>query len=297
MSDPVLAVHGGAGDAPIDDAGRPDAERELVAALTAGWAILQAGGPALDAVEVAVASLERGGRFNAGRGAVPDREGGVSLDAAIMDGATRAAGAVAAVTGISDAIAAARRVMERSGHVLMAGPAADRFALEAGIPAAGPGTFLHGGIRTPGTVGAVARDGRGNLAAATSTGGIRGKLPGRVGDSALIGAGTWADRRCAVSATGMGELFIRSAFGHQVACALSMGGLTLGEAADRALADVVGLGGQGGCIALDADGTVVMPFSTPVMYRGVIDIIGPPRIAIDQVSQRKWLDPRRPAVV
>jgi beta-aspartyl-peptidase (threonine type) len=280
MSDPVLAVHGGAGDAPIDDAGRADAERQLVAALSAGWAILQSGGPALDAVEVAVASLERGGRFNAGRGAVPDREGGVSLDAAIMDGATRAAGAVASVTAISDAIAAARRVMERSGHVLMAGPAADRFALEAGIPAAGPGTFLHGGIHTPGTVGAVARDGRGNLAAATSTGGVRGKRPGRVGDSALIGAGTWADRRCAVSATGMGELFIRSAFGHQVASALSLGGLTLAEAADRALADVVALGGQGGCIALDADGTVVMPFSTPVMYRGVIDASGPPRVGI-----------------
>jgi beta-aspartyl-peptidase (threonine type) len=165
----------------------------------------------------------------------------------------------------------------------LAGPAADAFALEAGAPEAPPGYFLRattgGAAALPGTVGAVALDRAGRLAAATATGGLLGKLPGRIGDSPLIGAGTWADGRCAVSATGAGEYFIRAAFAHRVACGVSLLELPIAEAARRALADVVALGGAGGCIALDAGGVVTMPFSTPVMYRGVIHASGTPRVA------------------
>jgi beta-aspartyl-peptidase (threonine type) len=278
MSGPVLVIHGGAGRAPEDPAARADAERALAAALAAGGAILDAGGAALDAVDAAVASMERSGCFNAGRGAVADRDGGVSLDAAIMDGATRAAGAVAAVSRVAVAIAAARLVMERTPHVLLAGPAADAFALAAGAPPAGAGTFLHARASEAGTVGAVALDAAGRLAAATATGGVTGKLPGRVGDSPLLGAGTWADARCAVSATGSGEHFIRAGFAAQLAHGRAAG-LPLGEAARRALADVVTLGGYGGCIAVDAEGHVATPFSTAAMYRGILERGRPPRVA------------------
>jgi beta-aspartyl-peptidase (threonine type) len=276
----VLAIHGGAGSAPTDPAAQEEAERALAAALSGGWAVLGAGGPALDAVEIAVAAMEASGCFNAGRGAVPDRDGGVSLDAAIMDGPTRAAGAVAAVERLAGAIAAARLVMNASPHVLLAGPGAEAFALAAGLPPAPPGYFRRARAATTGTVGAVARDAGGRLAAATSTGGITGKLPGRVGDSALIGAGTWADDRCAVSATGWGETFIRAAFAHDIAIGVGRLGLSLAEAARRSLDDVVGLGGHGGCIAVGEAGEIAMPFSTAVMYRGVVDGDGPPRIAV-----------------
>jgi isoaspartyl peptidase/L-asparaginase-like protein (Ntn-hydrolase superfamily) len=272
----VLAIHGGAGKPPVDAAAHAAAERALVAALEVGWSIMQAGGAALDATERAVASLEESGCFNAGRGAVADSGGGVTLDAAIMDGPTRAAGAVAAVEKIGTAIRAARLVMERTSHVVLAGPAADAFALAAGLPAAPAGYFVRAQAASDaGTVGAVARDAAGRLAAATATGGLAGKLPGRVGDSPVIGAGTWADRRCAVSATGAGEYFIRTAFASEVARGLALSGLTLAASAGRAMDDVIALGGHGGCIAVDASGTVVMPFSTPVMYRGVIDASGP----------------------
>jgi beta-aspartyl-peptidase (threonine type) len=268
-----LAIHGGAGQPPAGgDEARAAAERALGEALRAGWAILAAGGPALDAVEAAVALMEASGCFNAGRGAVADRDGGVSLDATIMDGATRATGAVAAVEKVTSAIAAARRVMERTPHVLLAGPGGDAFALAEGVPAASPGYFLRrpAVAATPGTVGAVALDADGRLAAATATGGIAGKLPGRVGDSAVPGAGTWADGACAVSATGTGEMFIRAAFAHQIAWRVGRAAEPLAEAARRALEEVRALGGAGGCVAVDAAGNVAMPFSTPVMYRGVI---------------------------
>jgi beta-aspartyl-peptidase (threonine type) len=268
----VLAIHGGAGQPPAGgDEARAAAERALGEALRAGWAILAAGGPALDAVEAAVASMEAGGCFNAGRGAVADRDGGVTLDATIMDGSTRATGAVAAVEKVTSAIAAARRVMEATPHVLLAGAGADAFALAAGVPPAAPDYFLRrpAVAATPGTVGAVALDGAGRLAAATA-GGIAGKLPGRVGDSAVPGAGTWADGACAISATGTGEMFIRAAFAHQIAWRVGRGAEPLAEAARRALDEVRALGGAGGCVAVDAAGNVAMPFSTPVMYRGVI---------------------------
>lgn len=277
-SGPVLAIHGGAGEPPTDEAARAAAERALAAALRAGWAVLAAGGAALDAVERAVAAMEQSGVFNAGRGAVADRNGGISLDATIMNGRTRAAGAVAGVTRVGNAIAAARLVMDRTSHVLLIGPAADELAIAGGVPEVARGYFIKPAAPSPGTVGAVGRDASGQLAAATSTGGIRGKLPGRVGDSAVVGAGTWADARCAVSATGTGELFIRAAFGHEVAAGMARSGLTLVDAVDAALADVTSLGGRGGCVAVDADGLVVMPFTTAVMYRGVVEGEDPPRV-------------------
>ena len=276
----VLAIHGGAGGPPAEPDAQAEAERALAAALGAGWVVLGGGGAALDAVEVAVASMEASGCFNAGRGAVLNRDGGVSLDAAIVDGATRAAGAVAAVERLAGAIAAARLVMDRTPHVLVAGPGAESLALAAGLPAAPAGYFRRAPAAATGTVGAVARDAAGRLAAATSTGGITGKLPGRVGDSAVIGAGTWADDRCAISATGWGEYFIRTAFAHDIAVGVGRLGLSLGEAARQALDGVVALGGHGGCIAVGAAGEVVLPFSTAVMYRGVIDGDGPPRVAV-----------------
>jgi beta-aspartyl-peptidase (threonine type) len=275
----VLVVHGGAGKAADNEADRREGERALAAALAAGWAILRAGGPSLDAVEAAVAHMEASGCFNAGRGAVADRDGGVSLDATIADGRTRTVGAVAAVTRVASAIAAARLVKERTTHVLLAGPAADAFALGAGALPAAPGTFLRARASEAGTVGAVARDAAGALAAATSTGGLAGKLPGRVGDSALLGAGTWADDRCAVSATGSGEHFIRAAFASDVARSVARLGLSLDAAVTRGLAEVVALGGHGGCVALDDAGNVAMPFSTAAMYRGLVDGDGPPRVA------------------
>ncbi len=280
---PVLVIHGGAGNLPPDEDARVARERALEVALTEGWRSLASGGRALDAVEHAVLARERSGAFNAGRGGEADAAGAVTLDAAIMDGATRAAGAVAAVAKVVSAIASARRVLEATPHVLLVGPAADEFALAAGIASAPPGYFLKqktGARRepAPGTVGAVALDASGALAAATSTGGLSGKLPGRVGDSAIVGAGTWADGSCAVSATGRGEYFIRTAFAHQVACGVGHLGLSLGEAVRRALADVVGLAGSGaaggGCVAVGGDGSVAMLFSTPLMYRGVIDAAG-----------------------
>lgn len=273
---------------PGDASARDVREHELAVALKAGWDVLSSGGRALDAVEQAVASMERSGCFNAGRGADPDASGAVTLDAAIMDGATRAAGAVGDVAKLASAIAAARLVMDRTQHVLLVGPAADAFALAAGAAPAPPGYFSHAGHgasheTAPGTVGAVALDLAGHLAAATSTGGLSGKLPGRVGDSAIVGGGTWADASCAVSATGRGEFFVRTAFAHQVACGVLHLALPLAEAVRRALADVVALAGSGaaagGCIAIARDGEIAMPFSTATMYRGVIDADGTPRVA------------------
>jgi beta-aspartyl-peptidase (threonine type) len=278
-SGPLLVVHGGAGQGAATEADRLAAEAALADALTAGWSILNAGGRALDGVEATVAHLEASGFFNAGRGAVADSRGDVSLDATLVDGATRTTGAVAAVTQVASAVRAARAVLERTPHVLLAGPGADAFALAAGVAPAVPGTFLRARAVEAGTVGAVARDAAGRLAAATSTGGVTGKLPGRVGDSALLGAGTWADERCAVSATGTGEHFIRAAFASSVARGVAWLSLTLAEATNRALAEVLTLGGQGGCVAIDEGGHIVMPFSTPAMYRGMIDPAGIPRVA------------------
>ncbi len=298
----VLAVHGGAG---VIERGSLTPEREaayraaLEAALRAGFDVIARGGSALDAVTAALAPMEDAPLFNAGKGAVFTSDGTVELDASVMDGATLGAGAVAGVTTIKNPVRAARLVLEQSPHVLLAGSGAEAFARQHGLEEVENGYFHTEGRREAlrrvqerersesgssdpeawqmtGTVGAVALDRAGHLAAATSTGGMTNKRFGRVGDSPIIGAGTYADdRTCAVSATGHGEYFIRLAVAHDLSARMMYLGETVGEAAHAVIhARLTGLGGTGGVIALDADGTVAMPFNTPGMFRGTIDAEG-----------------------
>jgi isoaspartyl peptidase/L-asparaginase-like protein (Ntn-hydrolase superfamily) len=257
----------------------------LTAALHAGYAVLDGGGKSLDAVVAAVILLEDSPLFNAGRGAVFNAAGRHELDAAVMDGATGRAGAVAGVRRVKNPVLAARAVMERTPHVLLAGPAADRFARAAGLTVVPPVYFSTTARAVAlararadaaataadrhGTVGAVALDRYGNLAAATSTGGFTNKLPGRIGDSPLVGAGTYADNAsCAVSGTGSGEHFMRAVLAYDVAARIRYRGETLAEAACGALARVEALGGDGGLIAVDRAGNIAMPFVSEGMYRG-----------------------------
>jgi beta-aspartyl-peptidase (threonine type) len=291
----AIAVHGGAGTLPkraMSAAARRRYERGLERALAAGHAVLAAGGASLDAVCAAVVELEDDPLFNAGRGAVYNADGEHELDAGVMDGATLRAGAVAAVRRIRNPVLAARAVMEKSRHVLLAGRGAERFAARHGVGFEKPGYF-HTRSRLQalkrrleghhGTVGAVARDMAGNLAAATSTGGYTGKLPGRIGDSPVIGAGTYADNgACAVSGTGLGEAFIRAVLAHDVAARMRYGARTLAAAAREALATVKRLGGDGGLIAVDGRGRVVMPFNSEGMYRASVDAAGRKTVAIFQ---------------
>jgi isoaspartyl peptidase/L-asparaginase-like protein (Ntn-hydrolase superfamily) len=286
----VVAVHGGAGTWDADPA-RGDAIRAAVAeALGAAGALLAAGAPALDAVVAAVCVLEDCADLNAGRGSVLNAEGELEMDAAVMDGAGLRAGAVAAVSRLRNPVRAARAVLDDGAHVLLVGAGAERFARARGVESAPPEAMITEARRAElahalarraapgasaasghGTVGAVARDAQGHLAAATSTGGATAKHPGRVGDSPVFGAGTWAeDGVCAVSATGQGELFVRAAFAHSVAAGISLAGLSLDAACERALARVEVLGGRGGCVAIDSAGRVAMPYRTPAMPRGVL---------------------------
>ena len=256
----------------------------LERALAAGHAVLAAGGSSLDAVCAAVVELEDSPLFNAGRGAVYNAEGRHEMDAGVMDGATLAAGAVAAVGRIRNPVLAARAVMEKGRHVLLVGPGAERFAARQGLRMEKREYFatrarllaLKRNVQGHhGTVGAVARDIAGNLAAATSTGGYTGKLPGRVGDSPVVGAGVYADNAaCAVSGTGLGEAFIRAVLAHDVAARMRYGGEALAAAARKALAAVAALGGDGGLIAVDRRGRVVMPFNSEGMYRACVDAAG-----------------------
>ena len=249
--------------------------RALKEALERGYA----GRTAMDAVVAAVLAMEDSPLFNAGRGAVYNAEGRHELDAAVMDGATLRAGAVTCVSRVRNPVLAARAVMEHSPHVLLSGKGAETFAVSRKIKTV-PSSYFHTPERLAalkaklrhhhGTVGAVALDRDGNLAAATSTGGYTGKLPGRVGDSPLVGAGTYADNRaCAVSGTGLGEAFIRALVAYDVAARMRYLRETLEVAARHALARVVALGGDGGLIAVDHTGKVAMPFVTEGMYRGV----------------------------
>lgn len=297
-ADIVLAVHGGAGTPSRDElgAGRAQAARlALAEALQAGFDVLHNGGPAVEAVTAAIVVLEDSPLFNAGRGAALNAEGRAELDAAVMEGSTRRAGAVAGVHRVRNPIRLARAVMERSDHVLLIGEGAEAFARSIGAELVEPGWFVtaerqrdleraraRGATAPPhfGTVGAVARDRQGRLAAGTSTGGTTNKRYGRVGDSPIIGAGTWADERCAVSATGWGEFFIRAAVAHDVAARLTYRGDPLPVAARAALDTVGRLGGTGGLIALDAGGIVAMPFGTAAMYRGTVSSDGVIEVAI-----------------
>ena len=297
----ALVIHGGAGVIERDQLSPADEQSiraDLDAALEAGRRILADGGSALGAVEAAVVALEESPRFNAGKGSVYNAEGKHELDASIMEGTTRRAGAVAGVETVRNPVRLARAVMEHSPHVMMIGTGAERFAdSQPQIERVSNDWFDTDTRRTQldqeqarerseagdeglrgkyfGTVGAVALDAQGNLAAATSTGGMTNKRYGRVGDSPLIGAGTWADERCAVSGTGWGEFFIRNVVAHDIAARMAYGGDSLAVAADAVIMRrVPELGGDGGAIAVDRDGNIAMPFSTTGMYRAWVGIDG-----------------------
>ncbi len=295
---PLVAVHGGAGALESGPPGSQEAEarRALAAALEAAWARLTGGGSALDAAVEAVAILEDHPLFNAGRGSALTAKGRVELDASVMDGATRAAGAVACVRTVRNPVRLARLVSELTPHVLLVGAGAEAFARAAGVERMEPAWFVVDAQRERlrrarrraqekpaghGTVGAVARDAAGHLAAATSTGGVVNQLPGRVGDSPLPGAGTWADdTTCAVSATGPGEALIRAAFAHEVDAGMRLAGLGLEAAVRAALARLGALGASGGAIALAREGAPVFAFTTAAMWRGWLAAAGEPRIAL-----------------
>jgi L-asparaginase / beta-aspartyl-peptidase len=287
----AIAIHGGAGTLPRADM---SAEAEgryragLEGAIDAGFALLRGGGSSLDAVTRAVMLLEDNPLFNAGKGAVFTLDGRNELDAAIMDGSTLKAGAVCGVTRIRNPVELARAVMEKSEHVMLAGAGAEAFASASGFDFV-PQSYFHtaerwrqlerirGGdaglsaltISHVGTVGAVALDDRGRLAAATSTGGMTGKRYQRIGDSPIIGAGTYADdRSCAVSATGHGEVFIRAVVAHDISARIRFGGRTLPQAVrEVVLGELRTLGGEGGVIAVDARGEVSMEFNSEGMFR------------------------------
>jgi len=285
-----IAIHGGAGTLERADMTpeRDAAYRaSLQAALDAGKAVLAGGGSALDAVQAVVTRLEDDEKFNAGRGAVFTWDGTHELDAAIMDGRDRAAGAIAGVTGVRHPIILARKVMTDSPHVMLAGKGAEEFARERGIEFMPPAWFDTDARREAlermkaeklsaldvdikfGTVGAVALDTHGNLAAATSTGGMTGKRWGRIGDAPVIGAGTYADdRACAVSGTGWGEYFIRVGVARTICMRVQSQGETAQAAADAVIAEVGALGGDGGVIVVTPDGDAVFSMNTTGMYRG-----------------------------
>ncbi|MGI9245620.1 MAG: isoaspartyl peptidase/L-asparaginase family protein [Steroidobacteraceae bacterium] len=293
---PAIAVHGEAGDLPPPER-LPEREREyhagLERALRAGDAVLQAGGPALDAVVAAVQVLEDDPLFNAGRGAVLAASGACELDASLMDGRDLRAGAVTGLRQVRSPIALARLVLERSPHVMLSGQGAEEFALEHGLAPVANRHFvterrqrqleavLRDG-RAPtsdqliGTVGAVALDAQGNLAAATSTGGMTAKRWGRVGDSPIIGAGTYAANDCcAVSATGHGEFFLRAVVAHEIASLMRYAGKDVVAACEAVVhGQLVRMGGEGGVIALGRDGRIAMPFNSKGMLRGAIGTDG-----------------------
>ena len=298
-----IAIHGGAGVITRSSLSAEDEaayRADLARALDAGYEVLQAGGDSLDAVTAAVRILEDSPLFNAGRGAVFNHEGINELDASIMDGRTLKAGAVAGVRHVRNPVDLARRVMERSPHVLLSGAGAEEFALEQGVELVPRKYFFterrwqqleraragdklgSAALGYYGTVGAVARDSRGNLAAATSTGGMTNKRWGRVGDSPIIGAGNYADNEsCAVSATGSGEFFIRSVLAHEISALMKYRGLAVEEAARQAVRErLQGIGGDGGVIVVDREGNVAMQFNTEGMFRGTRDSRGRREVAI-----------------
>ena len=304
----MLVIHGGAGT--ITRAGMtPEMEQQYRAALEqslrTGHAVLVKGGSSLDAVEASVRVLEDNPLFNAGKGAVFTHEGRNELDAAIMDGRTKAAGSIAGVTIIRNPITAARAVMEKSEHVMMVGRGAELFATKMGLEVVDPSYFWterrwkslqqelvkeekpQAAVDLPsekkfGTVGAVAVDKNGNLAAATSTGGMTNKRYGRVGDAPIIGAGTYAENEsCAVSATGHGEFFIRWTVAHDIAALVKYRGMSVKDAGDEVIhKKLEPVKGEGGVIILDAKGNFAMPFNSEGMYRGWIGADGKPHVEI-----------------
>lgn len=312
----ALVIHGGAGvieRSALSDEDERAIRADLDRARDAGHAVLAKGGSALDAVTAVITLLEDSPRFNAGKGAVFNARGGHELDASIMEGHTRRAGAVAGVRTVRHPILLARKVMEASPHVMLAGDGAEAFAdgfddiervgndwfdtdarreqleraqqRERDRSARADGDDLRG--RYFGTVGAVALDAHGHIAAATSTGGMTNKKWGRIGDSPVIGAGTYADERCGVSGTGWGEFYIRAAVAHDICARMAYRGDSLAEAAEavvnRAVPD---MGGDGGAIALDAEGNIAMPFNTSGMYRAWVKPDGSRGTAIFRDEER-----------
>ena len=296
-----LVIHGGAGTMDRSKI-TPEREQEyretLKRSLAAGYEILKNGGSSLDATEAAVRVLEDDPHFNAGKGAVFTNAGTNEMDAAVMDGKTLRAGAVASLKHVKNPVSLARLVMEKSGHVMMDGEGAETFAKANGVElvdrkyfftqerwdalqrmkeaeksgGAGGKKFIITDQDRHGTVGAVALDKDGNVAAATSTGGTTNKRPGRIGDSPVIGGGTYANNAtCAVSCTGDGEYFIRAVVAHEVSALMEHRGMKLQEAAEGALEKAKQLGGEGGLIAIDKNGDIALPFNTNGMYRGYVD--------------------------
>lgn len=316
MTTTALVIHGGAGFVPKESLSAADAQgfhADLNRALDAGNAVLASGGSALDAVSAAVVMLEESPRFNAGKGAVFNAAGGHELDAAIMEGHTRRAGAVAGVTTARNPIKLARAVMEHSAHVMLAASGAEAFADTRPEIERVPNAWFDTDHRRRalvkaqrdeasgrqasgyayddeppyfGTVGAVALDSHGHIAAATSTGGMTNKKWGRIGDAPVIGAGTWADDRCGVSGTGWGEFYIRNAVAHDICARVAYRGDTLAAAADEVVNRIVpAQGGDGGAIALDSDGNIAMPFNSDSMFRGWIKPDGSRGTAIHEQPQ------------
>ena len=299
----VLAIHGGCENI-APERFTPDEERErleaLLGSLASGRSVLDGAGSALDAVEAAVKVLEDSPHFNAGRGSVFTFEGRNEMDAGIMSGETLQAGAVASTSSIKNPVAAARLVMEKTEHVLLVSAGAERFAEEQGLARMSPSYFYTpkrweeylqahrgtGQFEPPqqggfGTVGAVCLDGKGSLAAASSTGGTSNKLCGRLGDSPIIGAGVYANNgTCAVSCTGHGEPFMRQVAAHRISLLMELKGFDLEQAAAEALQQVRSLGGEGGLIAVDRKGRAALPFNTQGMFRGLALEGQPPRVAL-----------------
>ena len=297
-ADPAIIIHGGAGgmtQANMSAEQQKVYRAALRTALEEGHAVLQNGGSALDAVEAAITTMESDTLFNAARGAVLTSEQTVELDASIMDGETRNAGALTGVMTVKHPIRLARTIMTESTHVMMAQEGAETFAQEHGLETvandyfiiesrrriSGEGAPRFEGADKFGTVGAVALDEDGNLAAGTSTGGISNKRFGRVGDSPIIGAGTYASNESvAVSATGQGEYYIRSVAAHNVAARVRFGGTSLQEAARAAVEEAEALGGVGGVIVLDPEGNMAMPFTTSGMFRAYVTPDGTTEVRI-----------------
>jgi L-asparaginase / beta-aspartyl-peptidase len=298
----ALVIHGGAGTISPEQI-TPAIERDLrvglQAALDAGREILANGGSSLDAVAATVRALEDNPLFNAGRGAVFTSAGTHEMDAAIMDGRTLRAGAVGGIERVKNPILLARGVMEKSPHVMLAGKGAEDFARQLGLEIVDPEYFYTeqrwralervraaraaslSDADRHGTVGAVALDQAGNLAAATSTGGNTNKWPGRIGDTPMLGAGTYANNKtCAISATGDGEFFIRAVAAHDISARMEYGRMNLSEAARTVIEKIGALGGTGGLIAIDREGNIALPFNTAGMYRGYVGVDGSGAVAI-----------------
>ena len=294
MNPIALLIHGGADTRRSDEytpAQTAAMRAALTAALHAGHAVLRAGGPSVEAVEAAVCSLEDSACFDAGRGAVRNTSGSFDLDASIMDGRDGRAGAAAHLHRIKNPVKLARRVMEGTSHVLLVAAGAEEFARDEGLDFVGDDYFSPAkDYATTGTVGAVALDGAGNLAAATSTGGIHERRAGRVGDTPIIGAGTYADNVVgAISGTGQGEYFLRAVLAHDIAARVEHGGLTLAEAVRAAVAaKLTARGGRGGVIALDPSGVPTAVFNTPTLARGVmVGTDGEPAVALFEAALEK----------